>query len=293
MTHGYLNLPEEFCDPATARISIIPVPYDLTSTYKKGADRGPAALIEASGQVELYDIPTRSEVYRLGIATHEPVLCDGPPEELADLVEARVMDELAMGRFPVCLGGEHSISIGAFRAAAKHCGGNFSVIQIDAHGDTRDMYEGSRCNHACVMARARELGSILQVGIRAIDIEETQTMDASRVFFAHDILAERDFGWMDRAVDLLEENVYITIDLDGFDSSIMPATGTPEPGGLDWWTVNALVARVAANRNVVGLDVVELLPMEQLWACDFLAAKLVYRCLSEIFSRPDVVSGKQ
>jgi agmatinase len=283
MNHGFLNLPQEFRDPKTSRISIIPVPYDLTSTYKKGADHGPSAMIEASAQVELYDIPTRSEVYRRGVLTHDPVLCEGPPEELADLVEARVMHELERGRFPVCLGGEHSISIGAIRAAAKHSKGKFSVLQIDAHGDTRNSYEGSPCNHACVMARAREVGSIVQVGIRAIDVEETANMDESRVFFAHDILAAGDGSWMDRAVGLLEENVYITIDLDAFDSSVMPATGTPEPGGLDWRTVNDLVARVAGARNVVGLDVVELLPTEQFWACDFFAAKLVYRCLSEIF----------
>lgn len=292
--HGFLNLPEEYRDPKTSRISIIPVPYDLTSTYKKGADRGPAAMIEASGQVELYDIPTASEVYRRGIITHDPVVCEGSPEELADLVDARIAHELERNRFPVCLGGEHSISIGAFRAAARHCGGNFSVLQIDAHGDTRDAYEGSQCNHACVMARAKEFGSIVQVGIRAIDIQEVATMNSARVFFAHDILNAPDFSWMNRAVNLLSDNVYITIDLDAFDSSIMPATGTPEPGGLDWRMVNNLIARVAAARNVVGFDVVELLPTEQLWACDFLAAKLVYRVLSMIFahrtsSKADVV----
>lgn len=285
MIQGFLDLPHEFRDPKTARISIIPVPYDLTSTYKKGADRGPEAMIAASAQVELYDIPTRSEAYRHGILTHDPVLCEGSPEELADVVESRVTHELERNRLPVCLGGEHSISIGAIRAAAKHTAGNFSVIQIDAHGDTRESYEGSPCNHACVMARAKEVGSIVQVGIRAIDVEETANMDESRVFFAHDILAAADDSWMNRAVDLLADNVYLTIDLDGFDSSIMPATGTPEPGGLDWRTVNKLVARVAAERNVVGLDVVELLPTEQLWACDFLAAKLVYRCISEVFAR--------
>lgn len=282
-SHGFLDLPLDFRDPKTARISIIPVPYDLTSTYKKGADRGPAAMIEASSQVELYDIPTRSEVYRQGILTHDPVLHNGPPEELATLVEQRVAHELERDRLPVCLGGEHSISIGAIRAAAKHCG-NLSVLQIDAHGDTRDNYEGSSCNHACVMARAMEVASTIQVGIRAIDGQEVANIDETRVFYAHDILAASDCSWMTSAVDRLSENVYITIDLDAFDSSIMPATGTPEPGGLDWQTVNTLIARVTATRRVVGFDVVELLPTEQHWACDFLAAKLVYRVMSMVFA---------
>ena len=284
VTHGFLNLPEEFRDPKASRISIIPVPYDLTSTFKKGADRGPDALLNASAQVELYDIPTRTEVHRHGILTHDPICCDQSPEQLAELVEQRISHELQRNRFPVCLGGEHSISIGAIRAAAKHVGGNFSVLQIDAHGDTRDVYEGSPCNHACVMARAREVGSIVQVGIRAIDAEEVPAMDLDRVFFAHDILAAADDAWMQRAVDRLAENVYITIDLDAFDYSIMPATGTPEPGGLTWPIVNDLIARVAASRHVVACDVVELLPVEQLWACDFLAAKLVHRVISMVFA---------
>lgn len=282
-SHGFLDLPPEFRDPKSAGISIIPVPYDLTSTYKKGADRGPAAMIDASAQVELYDIPTQSEVYRRGILTHDPIVHDGSPDELADLVEQRVTHELQRSRFPVCLGGEHSISIGAIRAAAKHCQ-DLSVLQIDAHGDTRDSYEGSSCNHACVMARAMEVASTVQVGIRAIDVQEVPKLDEARVFYAHDILSAPDDSWMTSALNMLSENVYITIDLDAFDSGIMPATGTPEPGGLDWRTVNDLIARVAGARNVVGFDVVELLPTEEHWACDFLAAKLVYRTLSMVFA---------
>lgn len=279
----FLDLPREFRDPQTAAIAVLPVPYDLTSTYKKGADRGPAAMIEASSQVELYDIPTQSEVYTRGIVTLDAIHHDGPPDTLADSVQETVAAQFAAHRLPVCLGGEHSISIGAMRAAAA-CHDNLSILQIDAHGDTRNSYHGSKCNHACVMARARELASITQVGIRAIDSQEVANLDPSRVFYAHDIHADRERSWMQRVVQTLDECVYLTIDLDAFDSSIMPATGTPEPGGLDWQAVNDLIAQVARQRRIIGFDVVELLPTQAHWACDFLAAKLVYRVMSMIFA---------
>jgi agmatinase len=283
------GLPPQFSDPATAQIAVLPVPYDLSSTWKKGADRGPAALLAASSQVELYDIATRTEVYRRGIATLEPITHDGPPDALADLVDAAVTAQFDAGRFPVVLGGEHSVSIGAIRAASNRHD-NLTVLQIDAHGDTREEYEGSRFNHACVMARAREWCSITQVGIRAIDAEEAPRLDLTRVFFAHDILHEAsraESGWMNRAIATLDEHVYITIDLDAFDPSLLPATGTPEPGGLSWHDVNELLTRVAKQRTVVGFDVVELLPHEAHWASDFIAAKLVYRLLSMIFAERD------
>ncbi|MDH3584914.1 MAG: arginase family protein, partial [Phycisphaerae bacterium] len=161
-----------------------------------------------------------------------------------------------------------------------------SVLQIDAHADTREQYGGSAYNHACVMARARELCSVVQVGIRSMDHGEVGAISPDRIFYAHQIMAEHGHGhdWMDRAISRLSDDVYVTIDLDAFDPSIMPATGTPEPGGLDWYTVNALLAKVAARRRVIGFDVVELLPTPEAWACDFLAAKLIYRFLSEVLA---------
>ena len=276
---------EPVVDPPT--ISILPVPYDRTSTWRKGADRGPAALLEASGQVELFDLPTQSEPHEAGIETIAPLEHDGDPERLAELVEAGVGGLLDIGRLPVVIGGEHSVSIGAIRAAARHCaesGDRLGVVQIDAHGDTRESYEGSAFNHACVMARAREVADIVQLGIRAIDRSEHDTMDRSRVFPAHRILEEPDDSWMDRAIAMVPERVYLTIDLDAFDSSVMPATGTPEPGGLDWRIVNEFVHRLAGSRTIVGFDVVELLPHPAHWACDFLAAKLVHRVIAEILA---------
>jgi agmatinase len=270
-------------DPAAAAAAIIPVPYDLTSTWRKGADRGPAALLDASGTIELYDIETASEPWKRGIVTLPPILHDGGPEELAKLVRSAAAAVLARGAIPVVIGGEHSVTIGAIDAAADGFPG-VGVLQIDAHGDTRESYEGSTHNHACVMARARERCPIVQVGIRAVDASEMPGLDSERVFWAHEIADRRDSRWMDEVVELLPETVYLTIDLDAFDPSLVPATGTPEPGGLGWYQVNDLVRRVARRRRIVAFDVVELLPIPGEHASDFIAAKLVHRVLAEVFA---------
>ncbi|MDT8436915.1 MAG: arginase family protein, partial [Gemmatimonadota bacterium] len=183
-------------DPSVAAAAILPVPYDLTSSWKKGADGGPAALLAASATVELYDIETASEPWKRGIATLPPLRHDGGPEELAARVRGAVAEILARGALPVVLGGEHSVTIGAVEAATEAFPGT-GILQIDAHGDTRDSYEGSTHNHACVMARARERGPIVQVGIRAVDASEMEGLDPARVFWAHDIAARGDDGWMD------------------------------------------------------------------------------------------------
>jgi agmatinase len=270
-------------DPAAAAAAIIPVPYDLTSTWRKGADRGPAALLDASGTIELYDIETASEPWKRGIVTLPPILHDGGPEELAKLVRSAAAAVLARGAVPVVIGGEHSVTIGAIEAAADAFPG-VGVLQIDAHGDTRESYEGSTHNHACVMARARERCPIVQVGIRAVDASELPGLDPARVIWAHEIAGRGDRGWMDQVVELLPETVYLTIDLDAFDPSLLPATGTPEPGGLGWYDMNELVRRVARRRRIVGFDVVELLPLPGEHASDFIAAKLVHRVLAEVFA---------
>ena len=261
-----------------AEIAILPVPYDGTSTWIKGADRGPAAIIEASANMELYDIETDSEVYTRGIATLDPVTAADSPDQMVDEVEQHVRAILADGKFPVILGGEHSVSIGAFRAFARG-GSPFSVLQLDAHSDTRETYEGSPLNHACVMARARELASIVQVGIRSSDAGEKERLDPARVFYAHD-LHEEHYNWMYEVSRNLHDNVYITIDLDVFDPAIMPSTGTPEPDGLSYRQVINLVKLVNERHNIIGLDIVELCPNPANKAPDFLASKLIYQILS-------------
>lgn len=273
--------PEEMCYQSAA-IAILPVPYDGTSTWIKGADLGPKALLEASYNLEFYDIETRTEVYKRGIATLEPVTEAASPEAMADAVERRMEQILLDGKFPVLIGGEHSVSIGAFRAMARRYP-HLSILQLDAHSDMRDEYEGSACNHACVMARAKELTPhITQVGIRSSAREEQHNICPDRTFYAHDIVGQE--GWQERVSQQLTEAVYITIDLDVLDPAYMPSTGTPEPGGLSYREVITLLRRVIKEHRVVGLDVVELCPNPTAKASDFLAAKLIYQFLSELYA---------
>lgn len=267
----------------TAAIAILPVPYDGTSTWMKGADSGPEALLEASVNLEFYDIETDSEVYKKGIATLEPVWTNSSPEEMADDVQSRMEHILSDGKFPVLIGGEHSVSIGAFRAVAKFYP-DFSILQLDAHSDMRDTYEGSSHNHACVMARAKEVTSqITQVGIRSSAIEEKKNINPDRIFYAHRM--KEDNGWMQRVSDQLGKHVYITIDLDVLDPAYMPSTGTPEPDGLSYREVINLLKIISSEHHIIGLDLVELCPNHENKAPDFLAAKLIYQFLSMNFTK--------
>lgn len=277
---NYGGISREYSSLKSSPIVIVPVPYDETSTWIKGADKGPLAILEASKNMELYDIETGTEVYRRGIHTDSPVTEKASPEKMVTAVFTRITGLLEKGKFPVVIGGEHSVSIGSIQACAKHYPG-LSVLQLDAHSDLRDEYEGSKNNHACVMARAMEVAPIVQIGIRAIDAEELSYLDHRRVFFANQIHNNND--WMDEATDMLSDNVYITIDLDVFDPSIMPSTGTPEPGGIDWYQSLAFLEKVITRKNLVGFDVVELCPSSLNKAPDFMAAKLIYRLLSMKF----------
>lgn len=283
------DLPEEFCRRADARVCIVPIPYDGTSTWIKGADLGPAALLEASANMELYDIETDTEPYRVGVWTAPAVTEASSPEAMVEASEGAVAELIDEGKFVVSIGGEHSVSIGPIYAHAKRYG-DLTVLQIDAHTDLRDEYEGSRNNHACVMARAQEVAEIVQVGIRSMDIGERARLQPERVFWAHRIVGES--AWEQQCIDLLRENVYITIDLDGFDPSVVPSTGTPEPGGLLWHPTLRFLRRVFECRNVVGFDIVELCPIAQDKASDFLAAKLLYRMLSFKF-HGELASGRR
>lgn len=281
---NYGDFEDKYTDYATAAIAILPVPYDGTSTWIKGADKGPEALLEASYNMEFYDIETGTEVYRNGIATLEPVTEDSTPEAMSDEVERRMDAILNDGKFPVMIGGEHSVSIGAIRAVARHYD-EFSVLQLDAHSDMRDIYEGSTHNHACVMARAREVATnVTQVGIRSTwPAEEAHNIDPERIFYAYKI-KEQD-GWEEEVSSQLCNNVYITIDLDVLDPAFMPSTGTPEPDGLSYRQVLKLLRKIVSEHNVIGLDVVELCPNDVNKAPDFLASKLIYQFLSLQFEK--------
>ena len=276
------GLPQQFSGQDNSGIIILPVPYDGTSTWVKGADKGPQAILEASANMELYDIETGIEVYLKGIYTAEPVTENESPEKMVKAVSGRISSYLERGKFPVIIGGEHSVSIGSIQSFARKYP-DLSVLQLDAHSDLRDEYEGSGNNHACVMARALEVAPLVQVGIRAVDSGELSSIDKGRVFFAHQIHDNDE--WMEKATDLLSDNVYITIDLDVFDPSVMPSTGTPEPGGMGWYQSLSFLDKVISRKKVVGFDVVELCPSKENKAPDFMAAKLIYRLLSMQFSK--------
>lgn len=276
----FLDLPLNFRDPQRARYRILPVPYDRTSTFRKGADQGPSVLLQVSDQLEQYDIETASEPCQAGIFVEKELTTEGDPEELAAAVEERTAGILAAGRVPVILGGDHSVSIGAARAAAA-AGDQLTVLQLDAHGDRRQSYRGSPYNHACVMARIIESSPIIQAGIRSMDRSELTGLDGGRIFYAHEIHDNNE--WIDRLCGLLTKQLYITIDLDVFDPSIMPSTGTPQPGGLGWYQVLKLLRKVSTVSEVIGFDIVELCP-DGSHASPMLAATLLYKMIAYIES---------
>lgn len=276
---GYGDLPANFTSYKDSKIIILPVPFDKTSTWIKGADKGPGAIIEASANMELYDIETESEVYQKGIHTNKPIKKSSSESMVTSVYDA-VLENLKNQKFTVVLGGEHSVSIGSIQAH-RECFKNMSVLQLDAHADLREEYEGSPYNHACVMARARENCPIVQVGIRSMDISEVENSDTDRIFYAHKIFNNSD--WHENAINKLTDEVYITIDLDVFDISIMPSTGTPEPGGLLWYDVLNFLKIVCRKKKIVGFDIVELCPNKNSKPYNFMAAKLIYKLLSYIY----------
>lgn len=279
-TKTYAAIPQEYALPETAKIVLIPVPYDGTSTWQKGADKGPDAFLEASENMELYDIETDSEVYKQGIYLADAVTENESPEKMVEAVYQSTKSYLNRNKFVTLFGGEHSISIGSIRAFNEQFD-NLTVLHIDAHADLRKEYEGTTCNHACAVYEASQTTNLVQVGIRSMDKSETTVMDPEKTFFAHEMV--NDEFWMDNVIELLTDNVFITFDLDAFDPSILPATGTPEPGGLFWYETLEFLRMVFEEKNVVGFDIVELCPNDNHPASSFLAAKLYYKMLSYKF----------
>ena len=268
-------------DYSESGIIIVPVPYDETSTWMKGADKGPDAILDASVNLEFYDVETSSEAHLEGINTIAPILEKETPEKLVKDVYDRIFSLLSDKKFPVIIGGNHTVSIGAIKAFSEYFE-NLTILQLDAHADLRQIYEGSVFNHACAMARAREFAPVIQVGIRSMSAEELPFVERDRIFFSHELYYDKSM--YHRALDKLTGNVYITIDLDVFDPSIMPSTGTPEPGGPPYFELLHFMRDVIKSRNVVGFDVVELCPSETNKSPDFIAAKIIYQLLSYRFA---------
>ncbi|MFA4874078.1 MAG: agmatinase [bacterium] len=278
--NNFLGLPAELADYARARVVCLPVPYEATVTFGGGTGKGPAAIIDASAQVELYDEELGCEPCDVGVATLAALdLAGVRPDDLHAKAAPAVESILRDKKFPLILGGEHSITPAAIKAVhAAHP--DLTVLQFDAHADLRQEYEGERMSHACAMARVREISPVVQVGIRNLSKDEANWVERERlpVFFAHKMRGSGN--WMRDALAAIKtDEVYITIDVDAFDSSIMPATGTPEPGGMSWYDVIDFIRLVTEKKRVVGFDIVELAPQPGLHACDFLAAKLAYKCI--------------
>jgi len=269
-------------DYSASGIIIVPVPYDETSTWIKGADKGPDAIMEASVNLEFYDVETESEAHLNGIHTIDPVAGKRSPEELVNEVYKVIISILNDGKFPVLVGGNHTVTIGSVRAFSERFR-NLSVLQLDAHTDLRPEYEGSTLNHACAMARVREYAPVIQVGIRSMAAEETPFVDREKLFFAHELYHKKEL--YTKALEKLSDNIYITIDLDVFDPSLIPSTGTPEPGGPEYFEIMHFLKDVINERNVVGFDVVELCPSAVNKAPDFVAAKIIYQLLSYRFAK--------
>jgi agmatinase len=284
LPHTFLGLDEAASDFGRAAAVILPVPYESTTSYGGGTSSGPRAILEASRYIELYDQELGREAWEAGIATLPQLQLTGAGagEAMAELRAAydRVLDA-APDKLVIVLGGEHSISGPPIQAWADRLGGErLSVLQFDAHTDLRPEYEGTRHSHAAVMHQVQDRVDIVAVGIRALTSDEARfagEKENIHVFYADDIQA--DDRWLDDVVARLGPDVYITFDVDCFDPSLVPSTGTPEPGGLAWYPVLRLLRRVFESRRVRAADVVELAPIPGLHAPDFLVAKLVYKMI--------------
>jgi agmatinase len=272
----------EYATLETAAFVVVPIPYDLTTTYQGGARKGPAAIIEASCNMELYDEELEREIYKSGIHTL-PLLeaVAAGPEGMLERVEKAVSGVLEQGKIPVMLGGEHSITLGAVRAARKRYP-KLSVLHLDAHADMRESYQGTPFSHACIGRRMRELCPVVQAGIRSMSVEEAVFIRKKNVPVFSAAAIRKDRNWVSKILRHLSRDVFISVDLDALDPSVMPATGTPEPGGLTWHDVLDVIREVCSKRRVVGFDIVELAPIPGMVAPDFLAARLAYRMMGYV-----------
>jgi agmatinase len=288
---NFLGIGEPWCHPSRAGVYVLPAPYEHTSSYVPGSDRGPASIIEASHQVELYDETLGCEPYREwgGVATAAPLALGGRIDrDAVEAIEAFVNPHVEPGRFVLTLTGEHTGALGAIRSHAKRYP-DLCVVQIDAHGDLRQAYHNNPFSHASVMARVVEDGlPLVQVGIRSISPEEIDLINRTKqiaTFFASKILDPsgpyegRAANWVPEVVKACTGPVYLTFDCDGLDASLVPALGTPEPGGLGWYDTLALVSALAKGPGIIGMDVSEIAPIEGFVAPQFTVARLIYRIL--------------
>ncbi len=283
MTHDFLGLEAKHSDYRKSRFAVLPVPYDATVSYQVGTRNGPMAILTASQQVELFDEELGTEPFRAGISTLGPVeVASEGPAAMHEAIYLAARKPVRDGKFLFGLGGEHGVTSGLVRAVAdKHK--KLSILQIDAHLDLRDSYDGTPYSHASVMRRCLDhVDTVVPVGIRNVAREESTFLKKSGIdpIYARDCCSGGE--WIERALDGLGDTVYVTIDIDGFDPAYAPGTGTPEPGGLDWYKVTALLHCVAQQRKIVAADIVEVLPIPGQAVTEFLAARLAYRLMAYV-----------
>jgi len=276
---------EKYSNFEDARVIVFPVSYEGTVSYGTGTGAGAMAIVDASRNMELYEEETDAEVYKIGIHTVPEFASAETPAQMMNGLYERATELVSTGKFVCMLGGEHSVSAPVIRAHAEKYH-NLSVLQIDAHADLRDEYDGTPHSHASIMARVVKDLRIpsVQVGIRSISADEARSLDEgipTKIFWAKDIAGRTD--WIDAAVDSLTDNVYLTIDIDGLDPSLIPTTGTPEPGGLGWYETLTLIRKLAEKRKIVGMDLVEYAYVESFSSPAFLCAKLIYKTLAYAF----------
>lgn len=280
------DVSQEFRDPKKSHYVVLPVSYERTTTYITGCGAGPQAIIQASLQVELYDEETGAEPFRQGIHTHrEPPFAGHRSDERAALNEIKKTAAalIKSGKFVIALGGEHTVSVPIIQAHAEADQGAITALILDAHADLRDSYMDSKFNHACTCRRILDFARIVQVGVRSYSIEEAEFIKKTpeeklKIVHANDIC--RSDGWIKEIVDDLKGRVYISVDLDVFDPSVIPSAGTPEPGGLGWYDVTGLLKEVFLKKHVIGCDIVELCPRPAHIRSDFTAARLAYKMMA-------------
>lgn len=277
----FAGIEEKYCRYENAAVLLQSIPYDGTSTWGKGADKGFQAFLLALENMELYDIETDYEAYKNGVHILDAITESSSPETVFQAVYTNTKNILKTDKLLSFFGGEHAVSIGIIKAFyEKHP--DITIVQLDAHADLRPNYLGTPYNHACAVHDASQNANLIQIGIRSMDVSEKEFLNTDKCFFAENIRQQPD--WMDKALALIGEKVYLTIDLDVFDSSIMPSTGTPEPGGLYWYETLSFLKRLIQEKKLLGFDIVELAPSESNKAPDFLVAKLYYKILSYYFS---------
>jgi agmatinase len=280
LPQNFLGIPEENSSLEKSRVIVFSVPYERTVSYGTGTRNGPAAILEASRFVELYDDELDAEPYQAGIHTLPPWLPEDPePDAMVEELESETDELLGSGKFLFLLGGEHSVSPPVIRAHAKRFPG-LSILHFDAHGDLRDEYEGSRNSHACAARRFVDCGPSVHVGIRSISREEVAFARSRSLLIVSNREMHAGWEWMENALDRLTPDVYVTFDIDFFDGSLVPGTGTPEPGGGTYAQALEILRRVSAAKRIVGADLVEHAPLPGNRAPDFLAAKLAYKMIS-------------